>query len=210
MKIAPDLIGVLLAKDVVCLDRPSYIGQAVLDLSKLRMYQLQYHDLQRYRDEFSCEINIVAGDTDSFFLECKGVNLRSTLLPKMIKDKMLDTSNYPKTHPLYNKDLDSVIGKFKDESKGHPFFEWIFLRPKCYSLLGGYEDKTKAKGVRINKIDPEIKHADYLEVYTEECTNSIPQQRFGMVKHQLFTMANTKVALKLLGDMRFWCETSYV
>ena len=137
IKIADDLVAALLLKEFICLDKPSYIGQSVLDLSKLRMYQLQYVDLQWYRDELNCEINVVAGDTDSFFLECKNVDLRTQLLPLLISDGLLDTSNYPVTDPLYSLDEAGVIGRFKDESKGFPFHEWYFLRPKCYSLLGG-------------------------------------------------------------------------
>ena len=53
---------------VAVLDIPSYIGQVVLDLSKLLMYQLHYEELQVYREKFACEINIFAGDIDSFFL----------------------------------------------------------------------------------------------------------------------------------------------
>ena len=77
-RIAEGLISVTLAKENVELNRPSYIGQVVLDLSKLRMYQLQYIDLERYRQDLNCEIKIVAGDTDSFFLQCKNVDLRTT------------------------------------------------------------------------------------------------------------------------------------
>ena len=135
IKVADDLIAVLLNKEIVCLDRPSYIGQSVLDLSKLRMYTLQYVELEKYRKQFNCEINIMAGDTDSFFVECKGVKLNQ-LLSAMIKDQLLDTSNYDKNDPLHSDKLGSVVGKSKDESKGQlKFKEWIFLRLKCYSLL---------------------------------------------------------------------------
>ena len=93
IEIDSNLKAVLLRKEMVTLDRPSYIGQVVLDLSKLRMYQLQYLELEKYRQQFKCQINIVAGDTDSFFLECVGVK-REVLLDEMQKDELLDTSNY--------------------------------------------------------------------------------------------------------------------
>ena len=121
-----------LNKENVCLNRPSYIGQTVLDLRKLRMYQLQYIELEKYRKEQNCQINIVAGDTDSFFLELVNIKVE-TLTDLMKRDRLLDTSNYDKNHPLYSNELNSVIGKFKDESKGVKYKEWIFLRPKCYS-----------------------------------------------------------------------------
>ena len=135
MEISDDLIIAELSKEVICLDKPIYIGQAVLDLSKLRMYRLQYVELERYRQELNCQLNIIAGDTDSFFLECVNVNVNKQLLPAMIRDELLDTSNYPKDHPLFSSKFASQLGKFKDESAGIVHFtDCVFLRPKLYSL----------------------------------------------------------------------------
>ena len=67
IEIADDLVSIILSQDEICLNRPIYIEQAVLDLSKVRMYELQYIELQRYRDMFRCEIKIMACDTYSFF-----------------------------------------------------------------------------------------------------------------------------------------------
>jgi len=209
MKVAEDLIAVQLLRDVICLDRPSYIGQAVLDLSKLRMYQLQYNDLEIFRKRFNCELNIVAGDTDSFFLECKNVSVKNTLLPAMIEENLLDTSKFPITHPLYSKRLADVIGKFKDESKGIvEFKEWIFLRPKCYSMLGlninlnVEQEKLKAKGIQIKQT--KLKHANYLSAYNDGTIESVNQTRIGSINHQLYTIKNRKIALKCLDDKRCW------
>lgn len=43
-----NLVGVHLAKEMIVLDKPVFIGQAVLDLSKLVMYELRYVHLARY------------------------------------------------------------------------------------------------------------------------------------------------------------------
>ena len=205
IKIADDLIAVLLAKDVVCLDRPTYIGQTVLDLSKLRMYQLQYTDLEKYRGQFNCQINIVAGDTDSFFLECVNVSLKTQLLPAMISDGLLDTSNYNKKDPLYSNALNAVVGKFKDESKGALHYkEWIFLRPKCYSLLSEESESMKAKG--INLAGSAISHNSYRYVYEYGESISINQRLFGTENHQLFTYNRMKVALTHSDDKRYWVD----
>ena len=57
MRIDNDLIALFLDKESMTLNRPSYIGQTVLDLSKLRMYQLQNRDLEKYRVQFNCKID---------------------------------------------------------------------------------------------------------------------------------------------------------
>ena len=222
VRIDKDLIAVQLNKENIVLDRPSYIGQTVLDLSKLRMYQLQYKDLAKYRKQFNCEINIVAGDTDSFFLECKNVDLKTQLLPAMMKDYLLDTSNYPKGHTLHSTRLDSVVGKFKDESKGEKTWkEWIFLRPKCYKLLSEEEHEAyqsaiphlatkadlktmKAKGISL--LGSAINFQSYMDAYLNESEISIPQKRFESNNHQIFTKLSTKVALSANDDKRKWIE----
>ena len=201
MVIDKDLVVLLLAKERVTLDRPSYIGQSVLDLSKVRMYQLQYQDLEWYRDELQCEINIVAGDTDSFFLECKEVNIEKDLLPRMIDDGLLDTSNYNKDHPLYSREFDSKIGLIKDENKGSKYKEWVFLKPKCYSLLGDKES-MKAKGVNLK--NTEIRHQTYVNVYETGEIVSVNQERIGSINHQLYTMKFSKVALSGIDNKRCW------
>ena len=202
MKIDDNLIGVLLNKEEIVLDRPSYIGQTVLDLSKLRMYQLQYQDLEKYRQEFNCEIKIVAGDTDSFFLKCKNVDL-DQLLKKMQDDGQLDTSNYPADHPLYSTTVENKLGLYKDEACGKRFKEWIFLRPKCYSLkYRNNKEVLKAKGVNVKGTT--LKHKNYKVVYKYNLVQSIPQTRFITRNHQLYTQKNTKVALKCLDDKRIW------
>ena len=203
-KIVDDLIAVKLRKEMVTLDRPSYIGQAVLDLSKLRMYQLQYRELVKYRQEFNCSIRIVAGDTDSFFIECDGVDLEKQLLPAMIRDSLLDSSNYPTNHPLYNTSIKKVIGKFKDESGGIlNYTEAVFLRPKCY-FIESEEPIMKAKGVNLKQSGFTL--ASYLRTYQEGVTMSTEQKRFVSKNHQLYTSQFSKVALSALDNKRRWLE----
>jgi hypothetical protein len=65
--------------------------------------------------------------------------------------EMLDTSDYPESHPLYLAENKKVIGKFKDECVSGSFQtinEFVGLRPKMYSLTTS-EGKcsSKAKGV---------------------------------------------------------------
>jgi len=205
MKIHDDFIAVFLDREEICLDRPSYIGMAVLDLSKLRMYQLQYRDLERYRQEFSCQIQIVAGDTDSFFLQCQNVKL-DQLLQKMHSDGLLDTSNYPKDHELYSRSYENKIGLFKDESKGRRYRQWVFLRPKCYSLKfdddDEYSEKLKAKGIILQ--DTNLTHSSYLNVYLNNTIVFVDQTKIVSKKHQLFTEKSTKKALQCLDDKRYW------
>ena len=102
----------ILTNETICLNKPVYIGQAVLDLSKLRMYRLQYEDLEKYRVHYpTSEIRILAGDTDSYFLGVKNIDLKSQLLPHMAADGLLDTSNYPINHEMFTRRFQNIIGR---------------------------------------------------------------------------------------------------
>jgi hypothetical protein len=165
------------------------------------MYQLQYRDLEKYRQQFDCTLSIIAGDTDSFFVECKHVLLEH-LMEAMLEDGLLDTSKFPTSHPLYSPN-NTQIGNFKDESKGVlRYTEWIFLRPKCYSLLSEEQETAKAKGISLKQTA--ISHESYRRVYDEKVVISVPQKKFITRNHQLFTSNYNKVALSCNDDKRKW------
>ena len=200
----PELVGVRTTKMEVKLNKPVYIGQCVLDNSKLIMYQLKYERLTSYEDRFNASIDILAGDTDSFFLSCYGVTL-SQLLPAMQQDGLLDTSNYHPSHPLFSNTKKAVLGCVKDEACGVPIREMVFLRPKCYSLLlDGDIEKKRAKGVQSCVVRNNIKHAQYKAVYEENVTLHCNTRRIGSERHQLFTFETTKLALSCFDDKRAW------
>lgn len=212
-----DLVAVVLSKETICLNRPVYVGQAVLDLSKLRMYRLHYEDMERYRQLYpNSSIKILAGDTDSFFLEVRNVDLNTQLLPKMLQDGLLDTSNFPPNHPLHSRQHENKIGLVKDESAGiEDYVEWLFLRPKCYSLLSSDSSAThKAKGItRATKFT----HDQYRNVFNSydpngpdspECVR-VEQRNIVSSVHQLYTVSYNKRALSIMDDKREWCEQNY-
>ena len=79
----------------------------------------------------------------------------------MKADGLLDTSNFPHEHTLYSSENANKIGLFKDESGAAIVYkEWIFLRPKCYSLLSDKNVASKkAKGVVRRVVSNEITHS---------------------------------------------------
>ena len=61
----------------VLLDKPIYVGFAVLDLSKLHMYETYYNKLQAYFGEGNLQCLYMA--TDSFVLTTKTGNITEVL-----------------------------------------------------------------------------------------------------------------------------------
>jgi len=201
----PNLVGVNLAKDKVKLDKPIFIGQAVLDISKLIMYNLYYDQLIPMATRLGGSIKILGGDTDSFFLQTRGINVEGELLPLLCRENLLDSSNYPTNHPLYSDDRRAKLGCIKDEAAGKPFREWILLRPKAYSMLtvDGRAIK-RAKGVRRSTLSLDITHATYKEAFQQQTTFSHIQRRIGSVNHQIYNMVYRKRTLSFFEDKRAW------
>ena len=80
-------------KEELVLNRPIYVGMAILDLFKLLMYDFHYnYMLKKYN------IKLMFTDTDSLFYEIKTDNVYKDLL----KDKEeFDNSDYPKNSAFF-------------------------------------------------------------------------------------------------------------
>lgn len=103
-------IGHLLAPQIIYLNKPIYIGQAVLDESKLIMYKFRYQTLANIATRENIKIEIVGGDTDSFFIQTN-VPIYKTLIPLL--GNCFDASNFPKHHELYSMKNASKLGCVK-------------------------------------------------------------------------------------------------
>ena len=116
----------------VKMDKPVYLGQAILDISKSLMYEFWYHYIKpKYRDN----ARLCYMDTDNFIINIKTENFYRDIANDA--KEWYDTSNYDenekRTLPIgENK---KVIGLFKDELGGKIMAEFIALRPKAYAYI---------------------------------------------------------------------------
>src|SRR3977135_61936 len=193
--LAPDLTIIKHTNDNVSLKSTIAIGAAVRDLSKVIMYDLVYRKLPLYEERFQCKMSVCGGDTDSLFISVRGrVDVQKEMYPAMIQDKLLDTSNYPKTHVLYSDALNAQLGCIKDEFKGKVCSEIIMLAPKCYSmaLIGG-DDKRKAKGVG-RRVTKTLIHQDYKERYATRTELIRKDRRMQRLTHTIFNINSAQIA----------------
>ena len=128
-----------MGKIKVKMNKPVYLGQAILDLSKIVMYEFHYDYIKpKFKDLQLCYM-----DTDSLVYRIKTEDFYVD-----IKDDVLtrfDTSSYFPDHPLPVGLNKKVIGLMKDELGGAIMTEFIALRPKLYSyrVLDGIEKKMR-------------------------------------------------------------------
>ena len=203
-----ELAGVKLRKEQVTLNKPVFIGQAVLDLAKLEMYELFYDRLKGYESEFvSSKISIVGGDTDSFFISVTNCSVYDQLLPAMQRDGLLDSSNYAPHHRLFSNQCKAKLGCVKDESEGHSYLEWVLLRPKAYSMqcIDDKGSKKRAKGVRRATVRM-MSHSDFRDAFQNQQLLYKDQRRIASNKHKINTIEYNKISLSFYEDKRFWLD----
>lgn len=140
------LMMVDMAKTAITLDKPIHVGIAVLNLSKLLMYNFWYKVLKaKYGDK----IRLVYTDTDSFIFVVETEDFYKDLGEDKELGSYFDFSSYPEGHPLYSTANKKKLGFFKDETNGDPVAEVVAVRAKMYSVLtkSGIQKNT-GKGIK--------------------------------------------------------------
>lgn len=197
-----NLVGCHMRKTKVDLNKPIIVGMAILELSKVIMYDFYYNTMKkRYGDK----MKLLFTDTDSL---CMGIETYDIYEDMKDFQDLLDTSNYDKNHMLFSKTNNKVVGKFKDEAGGHQITEFVGLRSKLYSFQLDGKDKKRCKGVPRNTVQHEISHAHYKEVLFEEKQMQAKFNNIVSRQHQLYTVHITKNALSCFDDKRYlWNAT---
>ena len=127
-------------KNEVVIHKPIYLGFAVLELSKLHMYETYYDKLQPYFGEKSLHLHYM--DTDSFILS---VNTNDIIRDLKNLISVFDFSNLDKNNELFSNKNKKVIGKFKIQTPRNIWIdEFVCLRSKMYSFKCG-DSKNKLK-----------------------------------------------------------------
>ena len=161
------LVAVHMKKTEVYFNKPIYVGQAILGLSKTLMFDFHYNFI---RKKYGNKAELLFTDTDSLMYLIQTEDFYQDI--KKDINKKFDTSDYPENHLSgiktgVNK---KVIGKFKDEVGGNQITHFVGLRPKLYTFK--VEEKgeiRKAKGVKKNVIKKSLSFEDYKKcLFTED------------------------------------------
>ena len=127
----------------VLMDKPIYLGFAILELSKLLMYETNYDKLQPYFGQENIQLHYI--DTDAFVLSLKTKDIIRDL--KNLED-IFDFSSLDKNHELFSNKNKKVFGKFKIEApKNIWIHDFVCLRSKIHAFKCGDDSQNKLKGV---------------------------------------------------------------
>lgn len=136
-----------MSKVCVLLQKPVYVGQTVLDLAKALLYH-RWSILQDYYGYRNCKL--IYTDTDSIGAIIFTEDLYEDI--KQVFFNIFDTSNYPKSSPLFSEKYKKVTGKLKDELAGQVPSHMVALKPKCWSLKIEQGSIAKAKGISTKNL----------------------------------------------------------
>ena len=108
-----DLVAVHMAKTEIKLNKPTYVGMLILDLSKTFMFAFHY---DKIKQRYGTNAKLLITDTDSLVYHIKTKDVYEDMLQEQ---DAYDTSEYPNSHKLYSSKNYRVLGKMKDENKGN-------------------------------------------------------------------------------------------
>jgi len=154
----PNLIACHMKKTEVYFNKPIYVGQAILDLSKTLMFDFHYNYI---KEKYGHKAELPFTDTNSLLYQIETDDFYKDILKDV--RKRFDTSDYPEKHPSGIKSgvNKKVIGKFKDEAAGKQISHFVGLRAELYSYKIEDDDVKKAKGIKKNVVIKEISFDDY-------------------------------------------------
>ena len=193
-----NLMGCEMAKIKVVMNKPVYLGQAILDLSKIVMYEFHYDYLKRKYDDDSltlCYMDrdslIYSIETDDFYKD----------IAEDVKDRF-DMSGYNPDRPLPVGLNKKVIGLMKDELGGDIMTEFVTLRPKMYAYKTGLVESKKCKGIKKCMVKKTISFEDYKNCLLSGDPSYRSQLMFRSSKHEVRTLEVNKLMLSRDDDKR--------
>jgi hypothetical protein len=196
-----DLAAVNMKKTKLYLNHPIYVAFAILDLSKLLMYQFHYEYMKPKRD---CNAKLLFTNTDSLCYEIK----TNDSYQDTLEDKgLFGTSKYAQDHSLRSIRNKKVLGKMKDETHGISIQELIGLRPKIYSILytenNTLVEKKTAKGIKKSVTKKKIRQDNYKTCLFDKKQTKASMNQIRSNGHEISSIKLNNIALGPYDDKRF-------
>jgi hypothetical protein len=184
-------------KKKVLLDKSILGGFTILELSKTFMYDFHYNHI---KSTYGDEATLLMTDTDSL---CYHIQTDDVYRDMGERKELFDFSDYPKDHFLFDDSNKKVVLKMKDETNSVPIKEFVGVRSKMYSILGGdSSEKKRAKG--INKaVVKSMRHEEYKNCILTNQTFNKSMYAFRSKLHNIYTIKMNKLALCPYDDKRY-------
>ena len=177
------------------MNKPVYLGQAILDLSKIVMYEFHYDYMKQ---KYPKGLTLCYMDTDSLIYNNETDDFYKDIA-KDVKDRF-DMSGYNPNWPLPVGLNKKVIGLMKGELGGEIMTEFVTLRPKMYAYKTGSAESKKCKGIKKCIVHKTISFEDYITCLFGRETTYRSQLMFRSSKHKVKTLQVNTLALSKDND----------
>ena len=188
------LFAVEMGKREMTMNKPVYLGQTILDLSKTLKYEFLYDYM---RSKYGSKVNLCYMDTDSFVYEVETEDFYRDIAKDV--GERFDTSGYSKDD---NRSLPigknkKVIGLMKDELGGKIMREFVALRAKMYAYRKKENEveKKRCKSTKKCVVSEGLTFDDYKTCLFNGETIHREQMLFKNKKHEVYTVNKHKIAL---------------
>ena len=180
------------------MNKPVYLGQAILDLSKLVMYEFHYDHI---KPKYNSNLQLCYIDMDSLVYHIKTDDFYADITED-VKERF-DTSSHHSDRPLPVGLNKKVIRLMKDEMGREIIEEFVALRPKLYSYRkSGREEGKKCKGIKKGVVKRTPAFEDYENCLFKKSQFYRSQLMFRSIKHDVHTIEVSKLALSTDDDKR--------
>ena len=198
--ISEDLLIMEMKKRELYMNKPIYLGQAILDISKTLMYEFWYDYI---KPKYANNVELCYMDTDSFVMKIKTDDFYKDISNDV--EKWFDTSNFDANdnRPLPIGKNKKVIGKFKDELGGKIMSEFCALKAKTYAFkLDNGNEVKKANGTKKCVVKNHISFSNYVDILFNSSKLLKSQFTFKSDHHKIYTQKINKIALNYFDDKR--------
>ena len=193
-----NLVAVQKVKERLKLNRPNYLGMAILDISKTVIYDFHYNYI---KEKYGQKAKLLFTDTDSLTYQIETEDIYEDMLERK---ELFDNCDYPKESPFHFENNKKVVCKMKDECCGKAIKEFVGLRSKMYSYIKDNGKGTKtAKEIKKSIISQDIKHEGYKKVLLESSKMHHKMKTIRSNMHQIGTYEVNKVSLSCFDDKRY-------
>ena len=203
-----NLLAIEMKKTKIIMNKPIYLGQAILDIGKTLMYEFWYNYLKpKYKDK----VKLCYMDTDSFIILIFTEDFYKDIANDV--DKWFDTSKYDKNDnkpvPIGTSSK-KVLGMFEDELEGEIMTEFCAPRAKTYAYkMDNDTEKKKAKGTKKCVTERHLRFNDFKDSIFNDIKILRIQQRFKSDLQTIYTVNSNKTAMSSNDDKRLQTQQNY-
>ena len=194
----PNLMGCEMGNVKIVINKPVYLRQAILDLSKIVMYEFHSNYMKRkYHDD---KLTLCYMDTDSLIYDIETDDFYKDIADD-IEDRF-DTSGYNDNRPLPIGKNKKIIGLMKNELGGGIMKEFVTLRLNMYAYKVGSSESKKCKEIKKCVVRKTICFEDYKNCLFSGEASYRSQLMFRSLKHKVRMLEVNKLALSRDDDKR--------